>query len=272
MKENEEEKNGEKSLHSHPLTEQIILLHKTKTGLCELSPSDLDPTYRAQMAGLRTLVRTLARPKIVDGRPARGPELAALLRRVIDALNSREIPSANAVLSHFNSEVQRRCTDQYEAEMAGVALPADVEDLARAHEAALRAAVGRFLQERFRSPREEANDALEQELRAQLHKVHTRLLEKNALVSGTICEEGEGRCESVFDSLDRMRLPTEKKFEHEFGACEAEFLAACVGPARERNIKRLEKRHERELGLFRKGYNQRIQVREKGVSLENRVV
>lgn len=143
------------------------------------------------MGRLRQLVRSLARPKVISGRPATGPELAALIRRVAEALNAREIPSAGAVLEHFNEDVMkrrvgpptlfrprdgpsvqpdlapsRRCVDAYSQQLAAVGLPAAAGDLQRLSEEAGQRAVERFRRERFRSPQASINQEGERRLQA----------------------------------------------------------------------------------------------------------
>lgn len=64
--------------------------------------------YVQQRDGLRQLVKDMARPKTVAGRPYSGRQLAALLQQLVQALNSQEIPNVASMLEVFNRDLVTR--------------------------------------------------------------------------------------------------------------------------------------------------------------------
>ena len=75
--------------------------HMERTKLCDLGDDQLDSKYIEQRAGLRQLVQQLAKPKRVNGKVMTGPGLA-------DLVSQMDIPTAGAILEHFNKELVYR--------------------------------------------------------------------------------------------------------------------------------------------------------------------
>ena len=67
--------------------------------------------------------------QVVSGKEVSGAELANLVVRMVEALNSREIPTAGSILEHFNRELVTRVRDAYAATLDAVVLPVAVEKL-----------------------------------------------------------------------------------------------------------------------------------------------
>lgn len=89
--------------------------HLDRTRLCDLGDDALDAGYKEQREALRALVLSSAQPKVVQGQPLTGAGLADLIRQVTTALNEREIPTANSLVSYFNKELVQACRNLYVA-------------------------------------------------------------------------------------------------------------------------------------------------------------
>ncbi len=63
--------------------------------------------------------------------------LAALLRKMLAALNAREIPTAHSILEAFNTELLHKCLQLYVDTLSRLALPAAEERLEQEHAKAL---------------------------------------------------------------------------------------------------------------------------------------
>lgn len=125
--------------------------------------------YNAQIIELRSLIRTLAKPKVINGRPASGVDLANLIRKVVAALNTREIPSAAAVIESFNQEVLQRCVEVYETEFGSLQFPTEAREIEARHEVTYKRVMGDYYKERFRSVRmaQGLGDPLEAKLKVR---------------------------------------------------------------------------------------------------------
>ena len=56
---------------------------------------------------------------MVQGAELDGAGLAALVRRVVAALNARDIPTAGSLVEYFNRELVAACRDQFAARWGG---------------------------------------------------------------------------------------------------------------------------------------------------------
>jgi hypothetical protein len=83
--------------------------HLDRTKLCDLPDEQLDPTYVQQRDSLRLVVRSMAHAKVVGGRVVTGPQLADLVVRVVEALNTRDMPTGSSLVEYFNKEVLEIC-------------------------------------------------------------------------------------------------------------------------------------------------------------------
>lgn len=175
--------------------------HMDRTRLCSLRPEELDPTYNAQMAQLRQIVRGLATRKVIRGRTASGADLARLIRKVVAALNSRDIPSAGAVVDSFNLEVMARAVALYESSF-DFDLPVESEALELRHGAAAASAMSVWKAGRFRSARAAGGsaDPVEAQLQQALEKAWEEHRRRNELASSTRCDDLESACD--------VRLPS----------------------------------------------------------------
>ncbi|KAG2485718.1 hypothetical protein HYH03_015602 [Edaphochlamys debaryana] len=229
--------------------------HLDRTKLCELADDQLDPGYVKQRDELKALVRSLAAPKVLNGRQLDGAALAGLVTKMVDALNEQEIPTGASLLASFNRDLLARCAANYTAALAAVQLPADESDLAAA-ELTARVNALEMLKTlqigRLRGVDTKADLAKELERAYQVRRT------ENLAASNAMCSELENKCEAELDAMQGMRLPSLRKFEASHRHCEKAFLDKCTGPAKQANVERLDKAWARASKAFGKDYNDRL--------------
>lgn len=98
--------------------------HLERTKLCELPDSELSPAYLESRERLRRHLHDTARVKTLRGRPLDGPGAADLVVALVDALNTREMPTSGSMLEAFNQQLLHEVLDQHLKEMEAVELPA----------------------------------------------------------------------------------------------------------------------------------------------------
>ncbi|EFN50520.1 hypothetical protein CHLNCDRAFT_139218, partial [Chlorella variabilis] len=224
--------------------------HLDRTRLCEMGDEAFEPAYIAKREGLKALLRSLAAPKVVQGRPLDGPGLADLVQRVVEGLNERDIPTAGSLVEYFNKELVQGCKELVEAEK----LPVEEGRLEQVHAAAAAAAAAKFERERFGSE----VGALREVLESAIAREHSARRTANTYASSSVCERAEMECEEVLDREARQHLPSSGRFKTQYEKCGARFSRQCVGPALEHNKDRLAKAWARESARFERDYNDRL--------------
>ncbi|GAB4814626.1 hypothetical protein N2152v2_001672 [Parachlorella kessleri] len=228
--------------------------HLDRTALCTLGDEALAPSYREKREALRQLIRDVAQPKVVQGAELDGAGLASLVRRVVAALNAREIPTAGSLVEYFNRELVGTCRDSFVASLERVALPVNESALLSAAQHAEQEALSRFERQRFGT----AVDSLRQALAAAIDKELTARKAANLYESSRVCEKAEMACEEVLEREARQRLPSQGRFVAQFDKCRRKFQRQCVGPALGSNQERLDRAWRREEARFSSDYNARL--------------
>lgn len=226
--------------------------HLERTQLCELDDSELNPKYLKQRTELQKMVWKLALPKMVGDKFLNGQEFADFFKKMVNALNEREIPSAKSITEIFNKDVVTLCVNEYRADVEAVPLPKENSELEYLHRTFLGKAINHFEQKRF------GRDADISELEAQINTIYKYRKDTNMRISMTICEELYLRCEHALEKLNHMKLPSVHKYNTEFTACNHTYTTKCMGPAKEKYIIRLKKLYEREKIRFMSDFNQKI--------------
>jgi len=255
--------------------------HLDRTALCELGDAALAPAYRAGRERLKTLVGGLAAPKRIGGKVLDGPGLADLVEQLVGALNAREVPSAGAILAHFNRDLGHTVVGEYEAALRAVPLPAPEAGLEAAHVAAQAAALAHFARARFgragggwggqggggsekkgKAGGDAAGgaspDPLASALAADIATAWSAARDRNELASSRSCSALAATCEDGMEAEGRAALPSMGRFAARYAACRSAFEAGCVGPAAPDASARLDRAHDRELGRFTASYNDRL--------------
>ena len=146
---------------------------------------------------------------MVGGELLTGPTLAALITKMVQALNARDIPSVGSILEFFNKEVHvhlrqsigiwkqlrcgagrqacvtcqlylalacaqllYQCRDAYAKQMEGLILPVDTEKLEAWHTRAAAAAYAQFDRDKFGTEVVSLSGTLRDALKAAIEKEH----------------------------------------------------------------------------------------------------
>jgi hypothetical protein len=100
--------------------------HLNRTNLCNLPDSQLNAPYIESRELLREHLRASARPKALRGVPLTGSGAADLVVAVVDALNSRNMPTSGSMLEAFNQQLLYELVEQHAHAMEGLHLPVAV--------------------------------------------------------------------------------------------------------------------------------------------------
>lgn len=228
--------------------------HLDRTRLCEMGDEAFEPAYIAKREALKQLLKSIARPKVVQGKPLDGPGLADLIQQVVAGLNDRDIPTAGSLVEYFNKELVQGCKGAYIQRVEQLQLPVQESELEAAHEAARATAVDKFERERFGGQLAALREALE----AAIEREHSARKTANTVASSSVCEKAEMACEEVLDREARQHLPSSGRFRARYELCSTQFSKACVGPALAHNKDRLAKAWARESARFDRDYNDRL--------------
>lgn len=231
--------------------------HLERTKLCTMGDDELDPQYLQQRASLHELVHHLATPKIYLGKVMMGEELADLVTRVVKALNDREIPTGGSILDNFNLELVHAAVSMYVASLSDLELPMSDDLLLSVHLGLMRNAVDYYTAHRF-GGMESGEMGLKEELEQSIEREFRTLQMNNTIKSAEICDNLEADCEDRLEELQEMKIPSKNRFEGEHKRCRQNFEAQCVGPALQKQTKRLEVAWEREHRRFVQDYNSRL--------------
>lgn len=249
--------------------------HLERTKLCELGDDKLEPTYVTQRETLRKIVRNDAVAKSSLGaalaasgggihqakdapsgnnKQMTGVSLAALMERSVNALNEGDFPTAGSVVDAFNRDALDLRVAAYTNTLDAITLPAENAELELMHRKTKKEQLLIFRKERF------GRGAVTLKALAKtLDDLFTQRSEKNAFVSGKECDLLASRCEDVLIKMQKMRLPSLRKFD---AAAEKEchflFDKKCVGPSKETSANRVRRTIERERNAFAQTYNARL--------------
>lgn len=229
--------------------------HLDRTKLCEMTDEQLDPAYVQQREQLKDLVRTLARPKVLNGKPMSGPALAGLVSRMVAALNEQEIPTATSLVAAFNRDLLSRCVANYTAAMGALVLPVEEEQLEREDITAKAIAVEML--KSMQLGRQKGVD-VKADLVRDLERAYQVRRTENLAASNELCSQLENTCEELLDAMQAMSVPSLRKFEAAYERCQHTFETKCRGPSKGPNTERLAKAWQRARREFQKGYNDRL--------------
>ncbi|KAI7754599.1 hypothetical protein M8C21_003727 [Ambrosia artemisiifolia] len=123
--------------------------HLQRTKLCDLKDEELDQSYVRKREQLKEVVKSVIRPKIVQGKSLNGNEFVAFLEKILEALNKGEIPSTGSLVEIFNKKILERCLKIYEDSMTKVVLPISEESLQSIHEASRTESLKAFDEQHF---------------------------------------------------------------------------------------------------------------------------
>ncbi|KAL0371243.1 UNVERIFIED_CONTAM: hypothetical protein Sangu_0442400 [Sesamum angustifolium] len=229
--------------------------HLLRTKLCDLKDDELDSIYVKKREQLKTVVSSIIRPKIVQGKSLNGKEFVSFLEQILEALNKGEIPSTGSLVEVFNKGILERCLKLYSSRMSNLGLPTSEESLQRAHEGSSKAAMVAFDEQHF--GRHHAKKSAEQ-LVEEIEKVFKNFVLANELQSSKLCEALYISCEEKMDQLQVLRLPSMAKFNAGFLQCNQSFERECVGPSKSNYEMRMMKMLGKSKSLFIKEYNHRL--------------
>ncbi|KAL3647805.1 hypothetical protein CASFOL_008773 [Castilleja foliolosa] len=229
--------------------------HLLRTKLCDMKDNELDSQYVKKRDQLKTLVSSIIRPKIVQGKSLNGKEFVAFLEQILDALNKGEIPSTGSLVEVFNKGILDRCLKLYNNRMVNLGLPTSDESLHQAHEGSKEAAMLAFDEQHFghHHAKRSAEKLIE-----EMEKVFKNFVLANEYQSSKLCEGLYTSCEEKMDQLQILRLPSMAKFNAGFLQCNQSFERQCVGPSKSNYETRMMKMLGKSKSLFIKEYNHRL--------------
>ncbi|PWA63037.1 guanylate-binding family protein [Artemisia annua] len=229
--------------------------HLQRTKLCDLKDGELDQSYVQKREQLKEVVKSIIRPKIVEGKSLNGNEFVAFLEKILEALNKGEIPSTGSLVEVFNKKILERCSKIYEDSMTKVVLPISEETLQSIHEAARSESLKAFEEQHF--GRHHAKKSVET-LDEDIEKMFKNFVMANQYKSSKLCEALYTACEDKMDQLQILRLPSMAKFNAGFLHCNQSFETECVGPSKTVYEQRMAKMMGKSKSLFIKEYNHRL--------------
>lgn len=229
--------------------------HLQRTKLCDLKDGELDQSYVKKREQLKEVVKSVIRPKIVQGKSLNGKEFVSFLEKILEALNKGEIPSTGSLVEVFNKKILERCLKLYEDSMSKVPLPISEQSLQSIHEASRSEAFKVFEEQHFgRHHAKKSVEALDEDI----EKMFKNFVMANQYRSSTLCEALYTTCEDKMDQLQVLRLPSMAKFNAGFLHCNQSFEKECVGPSKTIYEQRMVKMMGKSKSLFIKEYNHRL--------------
>ncbi|KAI3676434.1 hypothetical protein L1987_86043 [Smallanthus sonchifolius] len=229
--------------------------HLQRTKLCDLKDGELDQSYVEKREQLKEIVKSVIRPKIVQGKSLNGNEFVSFLEKILEALNKGEIPSTGSLVEVFNKKILEKCLKLYEDSMTKVILPISEESLQSIHEASRVESLRSFDEEHF--GRHHAKKSVET-LDEDIEKMFKNFVMANQYQSSKLCEALYTTCEDKMDQLQVLRLPSMAKFNAGFLQCNQSFEKECVGPSKTIYEQRMVKMMGKSKSLFIKEYNHRL--------------
>ncbi|KAJ0796698.1 putative guanylate-binding protein [Helianthus annuus] len=203
--------------------------HLQRTKLCDLKDGELDQSYVQKREQLKEVVKSVIRPKIVQGKSLNGNEFVSFLEKILETLNKGEIPSTGSLVEVFNKKILEGCLKLYEDSMTKVILPIHEESLQSIHEASRAESLKSFDEQHF--GRHHAKKSVET-LDEDIEKMFKNFVMANQYQSSKLCEALYTKCEDQMDQLQVLRLPSMAKFNAGFLQCNQSFGKECVGPSK----------------------------------------
>ncbi|KAL3896104.1 MAG: hypothetical protein SGPRY_013347 [Prymnesium sp.] len=221
----------------------LVQPHVKRTSLCDLQAEALAPEYTAGLARVREWVRVhtlndgaggpIALKKSrhpfrtrAGGRLwASGSELVAQLHKLVDALNSQDIPTAGSVIDAFNREVVLRNIDELKTALKVIVLPLSIEDLDSQAAANQRAQIGR---QTFGADLE-GSDGLAT-FDSSVAELLKTLADANFRASHSACNVQWEMCSTAVDNLKSSTLPSRRRFWARIQATSAHVLGCMHTP------------------------------------------
>ncbi|KAJ0501889.1 putative guanylate-binding protein [Helianthus annuus] len=229
--------------------------HLQRTKLCDLKDGELDQSYVQKREQLKEVVKSVIRPKIVQGKSLNGNEFVSFLEKILEALNKGEIPSTGSLVEVFNKKILEGCLKLYEDSMTKVILPIHEESLQSIHEASKAESLKSFDEQHF--GRHHAKKSVET-LDEDIEKMFKNFVMANQYQSSKLCEALYTKCEDQMDQLQVLRLPSMAKFNAGFLHCNQSFGKECVGPSKTIYEQRMVKMMGKSKSSFIKEYNHRL--------------
>ena len=231
--------------------------HLERTKLCDLSDDDLDGKYVHQREQLRHLVKGLAAPKHLGGVPLTGGAMVDFLTRMLNAVNTGNIPTVSSVTDTFNKKVSEKCVKTFSQGMKAFSLPSDDKILRWHYQKQRTEALRCYRMDAF-GRSESIHATILKIMDEKFTEMLTYRFQENKLESGKLCEQLFLDCQLETDVLTTMKLPSRARFESYMDSCNTTYMKGCVGPAKEKYLKMLQKLRVKELRLFLKDYNERL--------------
>ena len=205
----------------------LVQPHVRRTELCSLPRSSFDAEYLKGAAEVSTFVREHSTPapqtRSSASRALSGEALANLVSRVVEALNTHDIPTAGSVVDAFNARLVQTALGKLKDGLKLLKLP-----LAQT---ALEAAHARLLVAAQRTLREQSFGASQPtELATAAAEALKALSDANFVASQRSCDDAWSSCEASIRGSKGAWLPSTSRFTARIAACNAT-MGACVGPA-----------------------------------------
>lgn len=235
--------------------------HLERTKLCEMTDEYLDETYVNQRNELREIVRNNTGVKMMNGKKMNGSDMADLIVQVIEALNEKEIPTANSIIITFNNQLIDRYIKEFVNKMMKVELPMKEEILIEMKNQLKDDLIMKYNKNKYGSKGEwmKKSEELKKEFEDVLERHFSTIQLNNTVISNELCEKIEDVCEKrIEEEGNRIYIPSKYRFQNIYNICLEEFDTKCIGPAYDQQKKRLEKVFERERIHYLKEYNDNL--------------
>ena len=214
----------------------LVQPHVRRTELCSLPRDSFDPAYIKGAEEVRGFVFEHAISRRQQQQQASlssssttkdarsGSELASLISRIVDALNTHEIPTAGSVVEAFNNKLIQTALATLQAALKSLSLPMDASDLAATH--------NRLLEEAERTLNDQSFGASHpEEIREGAKAALAALNDANFVASQRACDAAWSSCESSVRSASKGAwLPSTSRYAARIATCNAT-LTTCIGPA-----------------------------------------
>ncbi|KAI3829718.1 hypothetical protein L1987_03846 [Smallanthus sonchifolius] len=176
--------------------------HLQRTKLCDLKDGELDQSYVQKREQLKEVVKSVIRPKIVQGKSLNGNEFVAFLEKVrfySSTCGKRGVMvGSGSLVEVFNKKILERCLKLYEDSMTKVNLPVSEESLQSIHEASRTESLKSFDEQHF--GRHHAKKSVET-LDENIEKMFKNFVMANEYQSSKLCEALYTLCEDKMDQL-----------------------------------------------------------------------
>lgn len=177
----------------------------------------------AALGGDRALETDAAIPFLGRTDPRSGASLAALITRLVEALNAHEIPTAGSVVEAFNSRLTHSALETLQKALRSLLLPIPQSELEAAHLRLLTAAE-RTLEEQSFGASEPA------QLASGARDTLRAMSDANFVASQRVCDAAWATCQASVRGGRGAWLPSTSRFTARVAGCNST-LSTCIGPA-----------------------------------------